>query len=199
MLRSSLRQKKVNNFGSIERHVQLSAFNDLLDLRKTSNKKRRGDIKQIIERYHQGNYYCVTRQNLEYRLRLYEKGAANLFSDNISALSLQTPPVSNVYPHRFVDADDLSSLSYSQFDHSATNSKETVVDTDAPELDASVSVPGDNDANKGGRKIGTTLKSKKANDVALKFATNSVATKYLDLQAQAKFIGKKVKRIRLKI
>jgi hypothetical protein len=182
MLRSSTRQRRVvESFVTAKREAQVRAFNDLLKVRsERNNKLKRGDIKQVIAKYHSKKLYCVTRYNLEYRLKLYDKGIPNLMSDNVPTTST---PVSTILSTSFVGADDISSLT---FPHSNTPTNDS--DNDLEELDYSIP------ATTGGRKIGTTLKAKKSKEQKLDLATSSVASQYIEIMKTAKSRGKQVKK-----
>jgi hypothetical protein len=122
MLRSRVATKARNK--ASKRSAQVNAFEDLLSLRALNNNQlKRGDIKSIISDYHQQGLSCVTRQNLEYRFRLYSKGIHSLLSDNPTPtlVSNTIPP-----PVPFVEYDvisaQISGLTSPNSNNSHTNS-----------------------------------------------------------------------------
>jgi hypothetical protein len=205
--RASSRQRKVDSLLSSERQVQMNAFNELLAKRSgNGNKLKRGAIKDIITKYHNGQFYCVTRYNLEYRLRLYDMGVANLMSDGVPTLPT---PVSTISPLNSFQSDDMSSLTHDNShellevaengtDNGTENSND-LHEVGENEAENAAEYAAENAAENGrerngGRKKGSTIQAKIKNEQAVKLATTSIATKYLALKSSAKLSGKNVKR-----
>jgi hypothetical protein len=161
--RKSPRQRRTERNVSSHRQVQVNAFNDLLDIRKARNNKlKRGDVKDVIEKYRKMKLFCVTRDNLEYRLKLYEKGIAGLMSDKV--LTTTTTPLSTVLPGSLVTTDDMSSLTFSN-DELLTFSNDESLDEEVEE---------NNDFFKGGRKLGSTIKAKRTNTACDNFGGHKI-------------------------
>jgi hypothetical protein len=231
MLRSTrtCSKRPPESFVAAQRNAQVLAFNELLSLRsKRDNKLKRGDIKAVITKYHEGKMFCVTRYNLEYRLKLYDKGVTNLLSDSVPTST--TIPILNVL-HRSLDGTGISSLTdvHGLLDVLRTVSPdvpddELPSDVDVTEEDMRTNVDvrlrlpegdlltnvdvSDDDlitgvdvqpiaigtAINGGRKKGTTVRSKKQTQANIQLATTEIATTYIAKQLAAKSQGKNVQR-----
>jgi hypothetical protein len=191
MLRASTRPRRVvETFITAERDAQVLAFNEILALRaKRNNKLKRGDIKEVITKYHSKKLFCVTRYNLDYRLKLYNNGVLNLMLDSNPT---PRPPLLTILPTSLVGNEVISSLSMQDINHTLTNSN------DLDELYDSRSIPDELHnqlpATHGGRKIGATAKAKKSKEQIINLATTSVATKYIAIKKTAKSVGKNVKQ-----
>jgi hypothetical protein len=103
--RSSTRKNRPGESNS-QRQVQVDAFNELLAIQLSRNNKlRRVDTKAILEKFHKKKLISVTRQNLEYRIRLYDQGITKLLSDSVPTIAIAPVTTTNV------GIDDVSSLS----------------------------------------------------------------------------------------
>jgi hypothetical protein len=207
MFWSSLRSRdnapSSSAFKAGERNIQMPAFRELLRLRSRSNNKlKRGDMKAIIDGYHSCKTFCVTRQNLVYRMKLYDIGISGLLSDNLCQPVVvdESPPVETI------QYDEISSVTL-PFSYNS-NEQEYINDNNGSGNESNMNEVSDNnfttehdtenstnvpELNFGGRKKGTTNASKKQNTVALKNATNFVATKYHQLKVEAKAFGRQLK------
>jgi hypothetical protein len=104
MLWSSLRARdhvpSSSAFKAKERNIQMLGFREFLHLRsRNNNKLKRGDMNPIIDGYHSRKMLCDTRQNLEYRMKLHDRGISGLLSDNICppvVVGVDSPPVKTI-------------------------------------------------------------------------------------------------------